>query len=130
MIGINILSYPSQFLVAFDADNDIAVHTWSHPAIAKEVFGLTTVIWNQDTTDWNAPDAAHIHASMTRFLASPKSPGLMILEHESKDVTVAGFIQSYPLIASNGWNFASLARVIGDGLGHPGGQRLWVLGAY
>ncbi|CAA7259763.1 unnamed protein product [Cyclocybe aegerita] len=91
-------------------------------AIAKEVFGLTTVIWNQDTIDWNAPDAAHIQASMTGFLASPKSPGLMILEHESKDITVAGFIQSYPMIASNGWNFASLARVIGDGRAYQNAQ--------
>ncbi len=31
MIGVNILYYPTQFLEAFDAGNDIAVHTWSHP---------------------------------------------------------------------------------------------------
>lgn len=31
MIGVNILAYPSQFLSAFDAGNDIAVHTWTHP---------------------------------------------------------------------------------------------------
>jgi chitin deacetylase len=31
MIGINIIYYPAQFLAAFDAGHDIAVHTWTHP---------------------------------------------------------------------------------------------------
>jgi len=31
MIGSNILRFPSQFLEAFNAGGDIAVHTWSHP---------------------------------------------------------------------------------------------------
>jgi chitin deacetylase len=31
MIGINIIQNPTQFLTAFDAGHDIAVHTWTHP---------------------------------------------------------------------------------------------------
>ena len=31
MIGVNILQYWSQFLNAFEAGDDIAVHTYTHP---------------------------------------------------------------------------------------------------
>jgi chitin deacetylase len=31
MIGGNIILNPTHFLGAFDAGNDLAVHTWSHP---------------------------------------------------------------------------------------------------
>ena len=42
----------------------------------------------------------------------PKSPGLIILEHEITDLTVTAFINSFPLIATNGWTFSSLAKVV------------------
>jgi chitin deacetylase len=93
MIGVNIFYNPQQFLTAFNAGHDIAVHTWNHPymttlsnedvvaqlgytmdiihkstggripkywrppygdsdnrvvAIAKEVFHMTTIKWNQE----------------------------------------------------------------------------------
>jgi len=159
MIGVNMLNYPSQFLTAFNAGHDIAVHTWTHPymttlsnldilgqlgwtmemihnstggrlpkywrppygdsdmrvrSIALEVFGLTTVVWNHDTSDWNGTPQS-IETALTSFLASPKSPGLIILEHELTDITVNGFITAYPQIQANGWNFASLAQLIGNG---------------
>ncbi|KAF8655300.1 hypothetical protein AX16_003198 [Volvariella volvacea WC 439] len=161
MIGMHILASPELFERAFDADNDIAVHTWSHPymttlsnydilgqlgwtmqlirnstggriprywrppygdsdnrvrAIAKEVFGLETVIWNQDTLDWGLSSGSTtlsmVQASMTQWLTGPKSPGLVVLEHESMDATVQAFINAYPLIQANGWTAASLARVV------------------
>ncbi|KAF8974562.1 hypothetical protein BDZ97DRAFT_1900211 [Flammula alnicola] len=159
MIGINILYYPSQFLLAFNGGHDIAVHTWTHPymttlsnldvlgqlgytmqlihnstggrvprywrppygdsdmrvrSIALEVFGLETVVWNQDTSDWNGTPPS-IEAAMTQFLTGPKSPGVIILEHELTDITVNGFMTAYPMIKSNGWQFVSLAKAIGDG---------------
>ncbi|KAF8165345.1 hypothetical protein B0H34DRAFT_793744 [Crassisporium funariophilum] len=159
MIGVNILAYPTQFSTAFDSENDIAVHTWTHPymttlsnldilgqlgwtmqlihnstggrvpkfwrppygdsdnrvrAIAKEVFGMETVIWNRDPQDWNS-QAASILTSLQGWLTGPKIPGLMILEHETSDVTVDGFISAYPLIKANGWQFASLATLVGGG---------------
>ena len=49
---------------------------------------------------------------LAEFLARPKSPGLITLEHEIKDVEVGGFINAFPLIASNGWKFRSLAEVM------------------
>ena len=55
--------------------------------------------------------------------SGPKSPGLIILEHELTMTTVDGFISSFPLIAANGWTFASLARVINtDGYSYQNAQ--------
>ena len=93
MIGINILNNPGSFSQAIEQNQDIAVHTWTHPymttlsnldivaqlgwtveiihnstggrlpkywrppygdsdnrvrAIAQEVFGLKTILWNQE----------------------------------------------------------------------------------
>ncbi|KAF8272073.1 hypothetical protein EI94DRAFT_1865105, partial [Lactarius quietus] len=141
-IGINIIQFWESFNLAFQNQNDIAVHTWTHPymttlsnedvvaqlgwtlqviynstggrlarfwrppygdtdtrvtAIAQEVFGLTTVIWNQDTEDWSSgetggtnPDA--IQANFQRWLSGSKSPGLMILEHELSTGSVDAFM--------------------------------------
>lgn len=36
MIGSNILYYPSQFLAAFNASHDIAVHTFTHPYLTTK----------------------------------------------------------------------------------------------
>ncbi|KAH9922844.1 carbohydrate esterase family 4 protein [Epithele typhae] len=86
-------------------------------AIAKEVFGLTTVIWNQDTEDWNITATGVItrttvDADLTKWITTaPKSPGLMILEHELSTDSVSAFIEHFPLIAQNGWKFESVARV-------------------
>ncbi|PPR06961.1 hypothetical protein CVT26_004281 [Gymnopilus dilepis] len=167
MIGVNILNNPNQFLTAFNAGHDIAVHTWTHPymttlsnmdllgqfgwtmqiihnstggrvpkfwrppygdsdlrvrAIAKEVFGLTTVIWNHDTEDWAQTATAPIQTAMSTFLKDAKHPGVIILEHELTDITVNGFIQSYPLIQQNGWNFVSLAQAVGNGSAYENAQ--------
>ncbi|KAF8972223.1 hypothetical protein BDZ97DRAFT_1752812 [Flammula alnicola] len=86
------------------------------------VFGLTTVIWNHDTTDWAQSSTGPIESAMTGFLASPKHPGLIILEHELTDVTVNGFIQAYPMIQQNGWNFVSLAQAVGNGSSYMNAQ--------
>ncbi|KAG9317294.1 carbohydrate esterase family 4 protein [Chiua virens] len=90
-------------------------------AIAKEVFGLTTVVWNRDTDDWtldqNPPGTTtdNIAGLMQTWLTGPKSPGLVILEHELSDLAVSTFMEAYPLMVSNGWKRVSLAQL--DGLG-------------
>ncbi|KAF8897534.1 carbohydrate esterase family 4 protein [Infundibulicybe gibba] len=163
MIGINIIANPQQFGVAFNSNNDIAVHTWTHPymttltnldilgqlgwtmelihnstggrvpkywrppygdsdnrvrAVAKEVFGLETVIWNQDTRDWsistNGTTAAAVNASMQQWLTGPKSPGLIILEHEINDQCVQLFMDAYPVMKSNGWKMVSVSELAGS----------------
>ncbi|PPQ75864.1 hypothetical protein CVT26_000279 [Gymnopilus dilepis] len=91
-------------------------------AIAKEIFGLTTVVWNHDSADWAQTTTAPIETAMTGFLASPKDPGLIILEHELTNVTVSGFIEAYPMIQQNGWNFQSLAHIVGDGRTYQNAQ--------
>jgi len=83
-----------------DSDNRIR-------AIATHIFGLTQVNWNQDTDDWQVGTGgvtpATINASLTQFINGPKSPGLIILEHELYAATVQAFIDAYPLIKSTGW---------------------------
>ncbi|KAI9000987.1 hypothetical protein BD414DRAFT_473280 [Trametes punicea] len=164
MIGVNIIGYPDEFKMAFeDNQDDIAVHTWTHPymttlsdldvvgelgwtmqlihnstggrlpkywrppygdadnrvrAIAKEVFGLTTIVWNQDTEDWSIGEAggttrAKVDASLKQWISGPKSPGLIILEHELTNNTVDAFIQAFPLIAQNGWKIVSVTELDG-----------------
>jgi len=97
-------------------DTDVRVS-----AIASEVLGLTTVIWNHDTEDWtltsNGTTPAQIHTNMQTWLTGPKTPGLIILEHELSDESVQAFIDNYPLIGANGWNPVSVAQL--DGLEEP-----------
>lgn len=47
-------------------------------------------------------------------MLGPKSPGLMILEHEINELQVAAFIDAFPMIAQNGWRFESLAQLYPD----------------
>ncbi|KAL0961412.1 hypothetical protein HGRIS_006361 [Hohenbuehelia grisea] len=91
-------------------------------AVAREVFGLEVVIWNQDTHDWtlteteveDATTSEKISTSMHKWLTGPKSPGLIILEHELTDESVQAFIDAYPAIKQNGWRMGSLATIISD----------------
>ncbi|KAJ7058660.1 carbohydrate esterase family 4 protein [Mycena amicta] len=104
-----------------DTDNRVS-------AIAKEVFGLTTIIWNQDTADWSldatppgtTPSA--INASMTQWLKGSKSPGLIILEHELSDMSVGAFKAAYPVMLAQGWTLDSLATLIGNGTVYQNAQ--------
>jgi len=162
MIGINILTSPQLFVRAFDElQNDIAVHTWTHPymsslsnldivaelgwtmeiihnstggrlprywrppygdadnrvrAIAEQVFGLTTILWNQDTGDWSlttqgGTTLGAVNASMTKWLTGPKTPGLIILEHELSNLSAQAFESAYPLMVSQGWKLPSVATI-------------------
>ncbi|KAJ7179167.1 carbohydrate esterase family 4 protein [Mycena filopes] len=92
-----------------DSDNRIR-------AIAKEVFGMTTVIWNQDTEDWSlttgGTTSQAINSSMAEWLTGPKSPGLIILEHELSNLSVASFMAAYPVMKQNSWNTGSLAQMV------------------
>ncbi|KAI0743077.1 hypothetical protein C8Q80DRAFT_1055608, partial [Daedaleopsis nitida] len=87
-------------------------------SIAKEVFGLNTVLWNQDTEDWSIGEAngatrPQVDANLKKWISGAKSPGLIILEHELTNDTVGAFMQAFPLIAQNGWKFESVARIDG-----------------
>lgn len=80
-----------------DADNRVR-------AVAKYVFGLTTVVWNQDSEDWTqgSPGGTTLDAIQTAFtgwLNGPRTPGLIVLEHEITGADVTAFMNMYPLIA-------------------------------
>jgi chitin deacetylase len=51
MIGSNILYYPSQFLIAFNAGHDIALHTFTHPYLTTknntDIVGEVSVLSHQ-----------------------------------------------------------------------------------
>ncbi|KII95210.1 carbohydrate esterase family 4 protein [Plicaturopsis crispa FD-325 SS-3] len=95
-----------------DADNRVR-------AVAKEVFGLETIMWNQDTEDWSLTTGgttpAKVNSSLNTWLSGPKSPGLIILEHELSDESVQAFIDAYPVMKQHGWNTVSTAQLQGPG---------------
>ncbi|KAG6900966.1 hypothetical protein C0993_004403 [Termitomyces sp. T159_Od127] len=95
-------------------DSDMRVRS-----IAKEVFGLETVIWNHDTEDWSltSPKGTTpqiIHDSFVQWLSGPKSPGIITLEHELSDMSVSAFMDAWPLLGPAGWKTGSLAEIVGD----------------
>jgi chitin deacetylase len=80
-----------------DADNRVR-------AIAKEIFGLTTVVWNNDSEDWTMASGGTnlpaVQQAFTNWYNGPRSPGLIILEHEITADDVTAFMNMYPLIAA------------------------------
>lgn len=87
-------------------------------AIARNVLGLTAIMWNHDTDDYDIATGGQtmvkVNGLMSQWLSGPKSPGLLILEHELAQQTAQAFINSYPLIKQNGWNPVSAAQLSGE----------------
>ncbi|KAG9123464.1 hypothetical protein FRC07_014908 [Ceratobasidium sp. 392] len=94
-----------------DSDNRVR-------AISREVFGMTTVIWNDDTNDWAITEGTQTVAAATKIMqkayTGPKSPGKCILEHELSTQSVGVFINTYPLLAQNGWTGKTIADAVGS----------------
>ncbi|KAI0031381.1 hypothetical protein K488DRAFT_71449 [Vararia minispora EC-137] len=86
-------------------------------AIAHEVFGLTAVIWNHDTDDWQLTTGGttqeQINSHFDEWLSGSKSPGLICLEHELSDQSVQAFKNNYHKFAEKGWTVQSVARLSG-----------------
>jgi len=77
---------------------------------------MTAIHWNQDTNDWSLTDnggttSGAIAKSMNKWLTGPKSPGLIVLEHELSDQSVAAFVAAYPIIKANGWTMMSVSQI-------------------
>ncbi|KAI0741742.1 hypothetical protein C8Q80DRAFT_1274123 [Daedaleopsis nitida] len=64
-------------------------------AIAREVFRLTTLMWNQDTEDWSIE----------------YSSGATRAQVDANLQNVGAFMQAVPVIAQNGWHSESVARI-------------------
>jgi hypothetical protein len=105
-------------------------------AIAREVFGLTGIIWNNEyalffycgvslvsqscfsSQDWTlglqgGTTLQAIQANFQRWLSGPQTPGLVILEHELSDQSVQAFMAAYPLMKQYNWNLKSTASLAG-----------------
>jgi len=77
---------------------------------------MDTILWNQDSADWTSGQSGgnsieEIERNIQQWLTGPKTPGLIILEHEITPQQVQIFIDSYPYMKSNGWNLVSVARL-------------------
>jgi chitin deacetylase len=100
-----------------DADNRVR-------AIAKEIFGLQTIMWNQDTEDWSISQGGTtpevVASSLTKWIQGPKSPGLIILEHELTDTTVQLFMDAVPQAKAAGWKIASVSQLTEGKLNEKG----------
>ncbi|KAE8221881.1 hypothetical protein CF326_g8478 [Tilletia indica] len=105
-----------------DVDNRIR-------AIAEELFGLRHVSWDKDANDYcfgqNPTTSAcpgetpggtieSITSYIDAALAGPKSPGVLMLEHELSDTTV-GFFEEHTWVGAqkNGWKTANVAQMVG-----------------
>lgn len=96
-------------------------------AIAKELFNLTAVMWNDECNDWciqengqsacpgrqPGNDAASVRAAIQQTLNKPKSPGVSLLEHELNSQTVGFFKDYYPQLSQMGWK----AQAVSDHYG-------------
>jgi len=74
---------------------------------------------NFSTSDWTLGESGgatpqSINASMTRWINGPKSPGLMILEHELSVQSSQVFIDAYPAMVNAGWRLESAAQLNGN----------------
>ncbi|PLW09620.1 hypothetical protein PCANC_24957 [Puccinia coronata f. sp. avenae] len=88
-------------------------------AIAKHVFGLKSIIWLYDPKDWcladvtpngsacspgNGPqNLSQLKQTLTNFVHSAKSKGLIILEHEQSTRAVEAFKAIFPLMKKLKW---------------------------
>lgn len=93
-----------------DSDNRVR-------AIAKEIFGLTTVIWNYDSDDWNIGQNGitldSVQANLEKMVTGSKTPGLNILEHEISSDDVSAFLYIYPIMKANNWVMKSIPEITG-----------------
>ena len=103
---------------------DVLIPVWRPPygdvdnrvrAIAKQVFGLETVVWDQDTGDWAIGSDANytptsVHNAYVGWLSDPTKPGLLVLEHEIATTEVDVFLDIYPYMVQYGWNVQNVAN--------------------
>ncbi|KAG0149582.1 hypothetical protein CROQUDRAFT_88920 [Cronartium quercuum f. sp. fusiforme G11] len=97
-------------------------------AIAENVFGMQTVIWNHDTFDWclspqdtntcigeGPVNEADLLEDLKDFSKLPKSPGLIILEHEITTHSTLAFVNSWKSFKAAGWDLRDIPSLFG----HP-----------
>ncbi|ODO05320.1 chitin deacetylase [Cryptococcus wingfieldii CBS 7118] len=84
-------------------------------AIAKGVFGLETVLWNEDTNDWAIADEPHkysissVEATFDEWITGNRTEPLLLLEHELDNNTVTVFKDTYWKFAAHDWTVVNVA---------------------
>lgn len=84
--------------------------------VAKNVFGLRTVLWNSDTNDWKiaAEGKQVVEVLFDQWANGPKAPGHNVLMHEIRLPTIEVFISKFDAIASQGWKIQNIAESVGE----------------
>jgi chitin deacetylase len=81
------------------------------------------------TGDWslsiNGTTPAIVAQKLHTWITGPKSPGLIILEHELTTESVNAFMNAYPLMKSNKWNLPSVARIATSVVDNTTGSAWW-----
>ncbi|KAL9940283.1 hypothetical protein V8E36_000988 [Tilletia maclaganii] len=105
-----------------DADNRVR-------AVAEEVFGLTAVMWDQECNDWctledgssgcptTTPGRTQktINDAIEAATKLPKSPGVILLEHDLTTYSIGAFENhAWPGIVSGGWNAQPIGNFPGE----------------
>lgn len=54
---------------------------------------------------------AAVTAKFSDWAEGPKSPGLIVLEHETSNTSVQLFIDAVPVLEAAGWKWASVAQI-------------------
>ncbi len=62
---------------------------------------------------------------MDQWLSGPKSPGLIILEHELADLCVQAFMDNYPKMLQNGWKIISVSQLVTSTADNSTGNVYW-----
>ncbi|KAK4056227.1 hypothetical protein OIO90_002670 [Microbotryomycetes sp. JL221] len=92
-------------------------------ALARYVFNLQpAAIWNQDTNDWCLSEGVgsscgsdgpttdeELRDTINELASGPKTPGILLLEHESTDRAVDAFVRTLQVVQANGWTVKTLA---------------------
>ncbi|EPQ30263.1 uncharacterized protein PFL1_02379 [Pseudozyma flocculosa PF-1] len=109
-------------------------------AIAKEVFGLQTVMWNKDADDWClrqgtgtaqmdvcttgvGKDQDSVVKEMESWAKATSKKGFISLEHETTDQAINAFKKYHKALKDNNWNVMSVP----DLQGLPYYQNQWNL---
>lgn len=73
---------------------------------------LSTEDWSIGTPSGTTYDK--VTQSLNQWFAGPKTPGLIILEHELSNASVSAFINTFPAVKSNGWSIESVVQINGS----------------
>ena len=100
---------PSKYLVSpplFGTKTALVCITPTRPCYARSIDALL------QREDWELSNGliplATVEANLASFYQGPKSPGLIILEHELSNGSVTAFIDTWPIMRSQNWKPISI----------------------